>query len=136
MDTRGTLENGRKIVERFLDSKEYYFFALKPSDIPEKPGVYAIFNAEETLYVGRTKNLRRRLYTNHLMGPLTNVRLKKYILGDSSLSHITTPKKAKGYLKENCYCQFMVCDTTHTERGRLEGLLSFALGVKYLYEEH
>ena len=51
------------ICEAMTHAKKLYFSSLKPSDIPEGiAGVYAIFNANtgETLYVGRTKNLRQR----------------------------------------------------------------------------
>jgi len=129
-------EIGRDIVKKFLSGNKYYFSDLKPSDIPDKlPGVYAIFNSTETLYVGRTVNLRRRLYTNHLMGPLANARLKKYLIEDPSFPNILESADAKAYLKEHCYFQFMQADTV-IERGRIEGLLSFALSVKYMHEEH
>lgn len=66
------LAEARRIVEELLDSKRYDFDGLKPSDLEDRlPVVYAIFDKVDgaCLYVGRTKNLRRRLYTNHLMGP-------------------------------------------------------------------
>lgn len=137
MDLHNTLENGQKITTNFLSGDKYYFSALKPSNIPDKlPGVYAIFNSSEALYVGRTKNLRRRLYTNHLMGPLSNARLKKYLIEDDVFfPNILTPTEAKTYLREHCYIQFIPIDTV-IERGKIEGLLSFALNVKYLHEEH
>ena len=137
MDLIYTFENGQKIIKDFLSGNKYYFSALKPSIIPDKlPGVYAIFNSSEALYVGRTKNLRRRLYTNHLMGPPTNARLKKYLIEDEEFfPNILTPRDAKDYLREHCYIQFIPIDTV-IRRGRIEGLLSFALNVKYMYEEH
>ena len=78
-DIEKALKEGRKIAEQLLKSAPLYFRDLTPSDLPEKmPGVYAIFDEDhhEVLYVGRTKNLRRRLYTNHLHGPKANARLK------------------------------------------------------------
>jgi len=137
MDLQNTFENGRKLVEDFLSGNKHYFSTLKPSDIPDKlPGIYAIFTATETLYVGRTTNLRRRLYTNHLMGPIANARLKKYLIEDETcFPNITGPAEAKLYLKDHCYVQFISVDTV-IERGKIEGLLSYALNVKYLYEEH
>lgn len=68
------------LIDQLLNSKKFYFKELKPSDLLEGlPVVYAIFDKEtgENLYVGRTVNLRRRLYTNHLMGPGSVARLKK-----------------------------------------------------------
>ena len=136
MELQDVYKTGQVIVDIFLSGSKYYFSDLKPSEIPDKPGVYAIYNSSETLYVGRSKNLRQRLYRNHLMGSLSNARLKKYLIGDNDcFPDISTPLEAKKYLIEHCYLQFMQFDTV-IERGRVEGLLSFALNVKYAYEEH
>ena len=136
-DLHSIFKNGQEIIKNFLDGDKYYFSTLKPSSIPHKlPGVYAIFNSSETLYVGRTKNLRQRLYNNHLMGPLSNARLKKYLIEDYlCFPNILTPDDAKAYLRENCYVQFITVSTI-IERGKIEGLLSFVLNVKYMHEEH
>lgn len=71
-DIEKSLIEAKKITETLLSSPSYYFKELVPSNIsPNSSGVYVIFNEynEEVLYVGRTKNLRTRLYTNHLHGP-------------------------------------------------------------------
>lgn len=123
---------------QLLESKKYYFDSLLPSALEEGlPVVYAIFNkyTGETLYVGRTKNLRRRLYTNHLMGPETNARLKKYLVADPNEPLIKTMKEAKNYLREKCYFQYIAEPDTR-KRGQLEGLLSYILNVRYIHEEH
>jgi hypothetical protein len=137
MEITKRLDIATNIVDEFLSGHKHYFSNLKPSDIPDKlPGVYAIFNTSETLYVGRTKNLRQRIYNNHLMGPLSNARLKKYLIEDNvHFPDIVSRDMAKIYLKENCFVQYVSIDTV-IERGRIEGLLSYALNVKYLYEEH
>ncbi|MDR0325440.1 MAG: GIY-YIG nuclease family protein [Oscillospiraceae bacterium] len=131
------LEEGKALVEKLLSGKQYRFAELKPSDIQDKlSGIYAIFNSSgETLYIGRTKNLRQRLYNNHLMGPLSNARLKKYLVEDDKLSHISNRDEAKSYIKENCFVQYIV-EGSVVRRGQIEGLLSFALNVKYMHEEH
>ena len=101
------------------------------------PGVYAIFDqvTGATLYVGRTKNIRRRLYTNHLMGPETNARLKKYLYKDSDRPDIPDMVAAKQYLIDNCYFQYIRVDEM-IKRGQIEGLLSYLLNVTYIHEEH
>ena len=80
----------QRIVEQLLNSQQYTFRGLTPSMLESVPGVYAIFDQTTgaTLYVGRTKNIRRRLYTNHLMGPETNARLKKYLAEDRNRQDI------------------------------------------------
>ena len=120
-----------------LSAPKTTFAEIKPSQIPDAPGVYIIRlqDSDETLYVGRTKNLRQRIYSNHLHGPLSNARLKKYLIEDPNEPSITGLATAKQYLKDCCYVQFQVIDDL-LERGQAEGLLSFLLNVRYLYEEH
>lgn len=136
-DVQERMTEGMCIAERFLDSKRICFAELKPSDLPENPGVYAIFRKDtgENLYVGRTKNLRQRLYNNHLHGPVTNARLKKYLVEDDREPEVKDLEAAKAYLKNFCYLQFVIEDDI-MKRGRLEGLLSYLFHVRYMYEEH
>ncbi len=132
------IEAARILADRIVNSKTLFFAGLKPSDLPDgQAGVYAIYdkNTGETLYVGRTKNLRQRLYNNHLMGPKSNARLKKYLVEDDSVSDITTMEKAKQYLRDNCCFQFIE-EPDVKRRGQIEGLLSFLLDVRYIHEEH
>ena len=137
-DIEKALKEGRKIAEQLLKSAPLYFRDLTPSDLPEKmPGVYAIFDEDhhEVLYVGRTKNLRRRLYTNHLHGPKANTRLKKYLVDDELQTSVKDMAEAKQYLKDHCYVKYLVEEDT-LRRGRIEGLLSYLLNVRYIHEEH
>ena len=125
-------------VAQLLNSKKYYFSDLKPSDLQSRlPVVYAIFDQEtgENLYVGRTVDLRRRLYTNHLMGPKTNARLKKYLTEDPSMPDISDMEKAKEFLRDRCYFQFLPVNDMR-RRGQIEGMLSYLLDVRYIHEEH
>ena len=137
MEMLERLQEGISLTNQFLSVPGMSFSDLKPSSLPAEPGVYAIFHKEtnETLYVGRTKNLRQRLYNNHLHGPSSNARLKKYLVEDANEPGITSLEEAKAYLRENCLFRFIIEDDT-LKRGRLEGLLSFMLNVRYMYEEH
>ena len=132
------LAQAKGIAEELLNSKRYDFDGLKPSDLQDKlPVVYAIFDKVDDfcLYVGRTKNLWRRLYTNHLMGPEANARLKKYLVEDKSRTDILTMDDAKEYLRKRCCFQYLPVDDMRL-RGQIEGLLSYLLDVKYIHEEH
>ena len=131
------MQQGIEIAEKVLSAPKFAFAEIKPSQIPDAPGVYVIKiqESDETLYVGRTKNLRQRIYSNHLHGPLSNARLKKYLIEDPNEPSITNLAAAKQYLKDCCYVQFQIIDDL-LERGQVEGLLSFLLDVRYLYEEH
>lgn len=132
------LHEARVIADRLLNSKQYSFADLKPSDLLDGLAViYAIFDKDtgETLYVGRTKNLRQRLYNNHLMGPKSNARLKKYLTEDPNVPEIQTMEQAKKYLREHCCFQY-IPEPDMRSRGQIEGLLSFLLDVRYIHEEH
>lgn len=127
-----------KLYELMATSKKHYFNELKPSHLEKDLSVvYAItnFKTNQVLYVGKTTKLRRRLYTNHLMGNLANARLKKYLIDDSEIDNVTDSISAKQFLKDNCYFQYVI-EPDMRRRGQLEGLFSFLLNVRYVDKEH
>ena len=126
------------LQQRMLDSKKFYFSNLKPSDLQiDLCVVYAItnFHTNEILYVGKTTKLRRRLYTNHLMGNLATARLKKYLIDDTEITDVFDLDSAKQYIRSNCYFQYIE-ETDMRKRGQLEGLFSYLLNVRYVDKEH
>ena len=126
------------LLNIFLSGPKHCFDTLTPSQLEDKLAVvYAIFDKEtgETLYVGRTKKLRRRLHTNHLMGPEANARLKKYLVDDPLQTSVNGMDEAKKFLKDRCYFQYIAVEDTR-RRGQLEGLFSYLLDVRYIHEEH
>lgn len=132
------LIEAQRIAEDVLNAPQIYFNDLKPSTLIDGlAAVYAItdISTGEVLYVGRTKNIRQRLYNNHLMGPKTNARLKKYLVEDPNKPQITDMATAKEYLKANCYVQY-IPEKDSIKRGQIEGLLSYLLNVRYIHEEH
>lgn len=138
MDMDQRLQEAREIADRLLSSEMIDFKGLTPSRLEDElPVVYAITDKRDgkVLYVGRTKNLRRRLYTNHLMGPATNARLKKYLMEDPDRPDIPDMDAAKQYLIDCCYFQYTPVADMRT-RGQIEGLLSYLLDVQYIHEEH
>lgn len=137
VDLQKRFEDAKTLVETLFGSRKFSFKGLTPSMLEKVPGVYAIYDrsTDDVLYVGRTINIRRRLYTNHLMGPETNARLKKYLWKDKRHPEITTMDEAKKYLIEHCDFQYIRVDDTVT-RGQVEGLLSYLLDVTYIHEEH
>ena len=136
-DYKEQIKTAQELADRFLAGKKHLFNGLVPSDLQEIAAVYAIFDKEDgsCLYVGRTKNLRQRLYNNHLMGPKSNARLKKYLTEDASRPDIPTMAEAKQFLKNRCYFQYLPVSEMR-KRGQIEGLLSFLLNVQYIHEEH
>lgn len=126
------------LYELMLKSEKHYFNELKPSQLEENLAVvYSItnFRTNQVLYVGKTTKLRRRLYGNHLMGPITNARLKKYLIDDAEIPQVVDLDSAKQYIKDNCYFQYVV-EPDMRKRGQLEGLYSFLMNVKYVDKEH
>ena len=83
--------------------------------------------------MGRTVNLRRRLYTNHLMGPTSNSRLKKYLIESGECAN---QEDAKQFLKQFA----RVCWIEEEEmrvRGALEDYVTAVLFPKYgIFQEH
>lgn len=132
------LQKASGLAGQLLSAPCYDFADLTPSKLENGLAVvYAIFDKTDgsTLYVGRTKNLRQRLYYNHLMGPKSNGRLKKYLAEDDSRPDIPDMEAAKKYLIDNCCFRYIpVCDVV--TRGQIEGLMSYLLDVKYIHEEH
>jgi len=115
----------------------FHFRDLTPSRIPEISGVYLITaiidGSEQPYYIGRSKNLRQRLYNNHLMGPRSNARLKKYLVDFGECADM---KDAKNFIKQNCLARWIEESDTR-KRGAIEGYATGLLFPKYgIYEEH
>lgn len=122
---------------RLMNAESLPFSRMTPSKVPNKGGVYLITaqlnGSERAYYVGRSKNLRRRLYTNHLMGPLTNARLKKYLINSGECSDIAEAKK---FLQKYCLARWIE-EVDIRKRGAIEGYVTGLLFPKHgIYEEH
>ncbi|MDD3137754.1 MAG: GIY-YIG nuclease family protein [Lachnospiraceae bacterium] len=128
----------RDLYEQLMESKLYNFKELIPSMLPKSAGVYVIWvkQVEKVLYVGRTRNIQQRLYTNHLMGNKSSARLKKYLVEDNEkYPQITNYAEAKTYLKDNCCFQFII-EYDNNLRGHIEGLFGFLTDAQYIESEH
>lgn len=127
-------------LKRLLEMKPVPYTGITPSVLPMRAGVYLISEIidgiEVTLYVGRSKNLQERIYRNHLMGDLTNARLKKYIVNDSAHPAFGDKELAKKHIKTNCQVRWIFEDDFR-RRGALEGYFTAKLFPKYgIAEEH
>lgn len=116
------------------------YTAITPSVIPERKGIYIISeminDIEVILYIGRSKNLRNRIYRNHLMGSTTNARLKNYMMKDNNHPCFDDVELAKKYIKEKCYVRWLFEEDVR-KRGALEGYFTAMLFPKYgISEEH
>ena len=118
-------------LNKLTNSEPIPFAYLTPSKIPAKPGVYLISvkngNTEIPYYVGRSKSLKRRIYTNHLMGPLANARLKKYLINSQECKNLND---AKDFIRKNCLVRLFFEDDTR-KRGAVEGYVVGMVLPKY-----
>lgn len=126
----------QKLAE-LLNADALRFSLLTPGKVPKSPGVYvisALIDGEEVpYYIGRTKNLSQRLYNNHLMGPLSNARLKKYLIESGEASDRAA---AKEFILCNCQVRWLTQEG-YRERGAIEGYATGVLFPKHgIYEEH
>jgi hypothetical protein len=138
-----------------LCNKQPQPFSEIRSKLPITGGIYLISLApvngkEKPLYVGRTINLKQRIYTNHLQGPLSSARLKKYLLADIewNIDQKQTLLHAKDYILKNCNVRWITTEEIekgnpypkehqHRVRGALEGYLTGVLFPRYgIYKEH
>jgi len=122
---------------RLISIPPLHFRDLTPTLVPDIPGVYLITamldGSEQPYYIGRSKNLRQRLYNNHLMGPRSNARLKKYLIDSGECSDM---KNAKEFIRQNCLARWIEESDTR-KRGAIEGYATGLLFPKYgIYEEH
>lgn len=123
----------RSSLRKLLAKSSLPFRDMKPSDLPKTAGAYLISAKGKPYYVGRTKNLRRRIYTNHLMGPLANARLKKYLTISGECAN---KEAAKQFLKKHASVQWLEQEDMRT-RAFLECYFTAILTPKHgISEEH
>jgi hypothetical protein len=104
-------------VKELLASQSYSF-RIAPSDrVPDKPGVYVIFNErDEIIYVRGTNNLRRRLLENDRCG---NVRVSQFRRALIQNCGLKDEGEASNYIRQKCTFKFKEIEDC-VERIRLE----------------
>ncbi len=131
--------------QQYLDSKLQLLLTKRPipfSDtraLPRKKraGVYlitaAVGDKEYPYYVGTTKDMTQRIYTNHLMGSFTNARLKKYLVEFGQCKDIAD---AKTFIRRRCSVRWIPIKA-YRMRGLVEAYITGKLKPKYgISEEH
>jgi excinuclease UvrABC nuclease subunit len=74
-------------VKELLNSKSLSFKNVVSNEVPDRPGVYAIFDEHNrVIYVGRTKNLRRRLLRDHRRGNVRGSQFRKALMQNYGLT--------------------------------------------------
>jgi hypothetical protein len=98
-----------RIVERLLSSPELLFDSSLRSNLPEEPGLYAIYVREAGEYIraGRADaagGLRQRVYQNHFMGDQEG-NLRSQLVRSGRCSSL---EDAKSWIRNNCAVRVLV----------------------------
>jgi hypothetical protein len=115
------------LLQKMLSAKRYEF--RKPQrEVPKTRGVYIIYDTTSILYVGRTKNLRRRLLTDHLGKETDNNdrsrfrRALKKRLSENSRFRVAmkkdfglTEEEIGDYIKNSCAFSFLEIEDSERE---------------------
>ena len=113
-------------MNELLAKARYRFSDVSSADIPKQAGVYAIYDERigVTIYIGRTRNLRRRLLRNHKSG---NIRVSQFRKALGQNFALKSEAEITSYILENCSFQFMVVKEFE-EMVRLEHFATAVLG--------
>lgn len=113
------------MMKKLLAEPSYNFAKVSSANVPNEPGVYVIYDkrVKAIIYAGRTKNLRRRLLSDHKRGNIEGSQFRRALKRSLALeleSEITR------YILENCNLQFMVIQEFE-EMVRLEHFITAVL---------
>ena len=94
-------------MEELLERSKLSFSEASPKDVLREPGVYVIYDErlEKIIYVGRTRNLRRRLLGNHKRGNIKGSQFRKALGNNFGLK---PEAEITEYILKNCSFRFMV----------------------------
>lgn len=94
-------------MEELLERSKLSFSEASPKDVLREPGVYVIYDErlEKIIYVGRTRNLRRRLLGNHKRGNIKGSQFRKALGNNFELK---PEAEITEYILKNCSFRFMV----------------------------
>jgi hypothetical protein len=113
-------------VKELLNSKSLSFKNVASSEVPDRPGVYAIFDERgRVIYVGRTRNLRRRLLRDHRRGNVRGSQFRKALMQNYGL---TDEEQINSHVDQFTFKFKEVYDPE--ERIRLEHLATAVLAPK------
>lgn len=127
----------RRSLKELLSRPPIKFTEMTPSMLPQVAGVYLITKlgrgTETPYYIGRTKNIRRRLYSDHPKGSLDKAPLKKYLIDNRECS---TVEEAKEFIEKRCVARWIE-ESDYRIRGAIESYCTSILFPEYgIDEEH
>jgi excinuclease ABC subunit C len=82
--------------------EENSLIKLKLHSLPNEPGVYQFFdNSGQIIYVGKAKNLRKRVSSYFLARPENNMKLQIMVKKIADIQHVVTINESDALLLEN-----------------------------------
>lgn len=92
---------------------------IRRKEIPEKPGIYAIYSpkSQKLIYVESTRNLRNRIYTNHLKGNARTSTLRRKLI-----MRLKSEENVSRFL-ESCSLRFLPLEINEKELKSIEHFL-------------
>lgn len=103
-------------VKELLAGQSFSFRDVTSDHVPDKAGVYVIFNEhKEIIYIGRTKNLQRRLLGNHRSGNVKGSQFRRALMQNYDFKD---EREISNYIKK-CTFKFKEIEDS-VERIRLE----------------
>jgi len=104
-------------VEELLACESFSFRDVTSEQVPKEPGVYVIFNErDKIIYVGRTRNLGRRLLGDHKNGNIRGSQFRRALMQNYGLK---SEGEISKFIQNNCAFKFKVIEEPE-ERIRLE----------------
>jgi len=113
------------MINELLKNPVFDFDSTLSRNLPREPGVYRIFEKEDpkkAIYIGKSKNLQRRIVVNHYRGDKIFSTLKRKLIKGTDL---TDEKAVMNYLSNECLVQFIEIE----DKQLLTGFEHFSVAV-------
>ena len=96
----------QKHYKDFLRQQLFDFKGQVPEGLTRKPGVYAIYAQGNTLYIGESGDLRKRVWTSHKSGRTNGDQFNRHLKGKMGLA---TEEERRRYAQD-CEIRFLISD--------------------------
>ena len=99
----------KSLLMNLLSSSQVPFDNSLHGFLPEEGGVYRIFEKgsvwQSSVYVGKTTDLRNRIYKNHFMGNREASTLKRKLIRTGQFND---ERAVKQFLQDRCLVQYVI----------------------------
>ena len=120
-----------RLLDELLAAHPFPFNEKLSQELPRSAGVYRIYedlnNIPKTIYVGQSKDLRRRIYRNHFHGPNQNSAFRRKLLSTVDCGNDDLIQE---YLASKCFVHYLEIEDKR-ERNLSEHFAIAVLRPKY-----